>query len=217
MLELDACGYVEPANPRWNLTYAQKLEIVRKHRSRWDHPEKVIPTVVGPLPNEHDATNKFVGGVYVQSMRNPFSLIRQLHFYQLPSPNKGTEYKYWTITDVGLDARDFGIDPEQDLLVLLEGEPGYQHGGTYMVHLRTMSTNEAHPKISDGYSTIVHQHPMELPRAANVYFEMSGQLLAILFRSGRRHVQSYVVIWDWTTGTELSVSRRICARMNDCV
>ncbi|KAF8607146.1 hypothetical protein BDV93DRAFT_542163 [Ceratobasidium sp. AG-I] len=207
LLELDACGHVEPANPRWDLTFAQKLEMVRNHRSRWEHPEKVTPTIFELHIGEGGATYEFAGGVYargIRSMQNPFSAPRRLNFYQLPSPNKGTDYKHWVISDLGLDARDFGMDPEQDLLVLLEAERGRQHGGIYRIHLRTMSTNQSHPKTSVGQSILVHQHPLGLPPAATFYFEISGHLLAVLFRSISQQVQSYVVIWDWTTGLELA-------------
>lgn len=200
LLELDACGYVEPANPRWDLTYAQKLEMVRGHRSRWDHPESVVPTVFELKLDERGVTYEYAGGVYVRGVQKHDSwegLTRQLYFYQLPSPNRGIEYKHWEISDLGFDVRDFGIDPEQDLLVLLE--PGED---VYRIHLRTMSTNETHPNTSAGRSIIVEPHSVESARS--FYFEISGYLLAVLFRSRNERIQSYVVIWDWTAGQELS-------------
>lgn len=214
LLELDSCGYVEPVNPRSDLTFAQKLEMIRNHRSHWEHSEKVIPTVFELGVGNDSVIYKYAGGVYVQELptANLVGSTRGLNFNQLPSPNRGIEYKHWAIPDLGSDPSDFCIDPEQDLLVLLEAEQGHWYGGTYRLHLRTMSTNEVHPKAPAGYSILIHQHPSDLPPAMTFYFEVSGRLLAVLFRSVDRRVQSYVVVWDWTTGLELSVSDILTSR-----
>ncbi len=38
---------------------------------------------------------------------------------QLPSAIRGIEQKVWTIEDVGMEMRDFGMDPAEDLRPLL--------------------------------------------------------------------------------------------------
>lgn len=45
---------------------------------------------------------------------------RSLAFVQLPSEIRGIVEKEWVIPDVGFKIRDFGMDPAQDLLVLIE-------------------------------------------------------------------------------------------------
>ena len=39
---------------------------------------------------------------------------------QLPSVIRRIEEKEWTIEDVGVKIRDFGMDPAQDLLIIIE-------------------------------------------------------------------------------------------------
>lgn len=56
------------------------------------------------------------GGVLAQA----FSGHRKLGFTQLPSVIRGIEEKQWVIEDVGVKIRDFGMDPAQDLLIVLE-------------------------------------------------------------------------------------------------
>ncbi|KAG9118325.1 hypothetical protein FRC07_007218 [Ceratobasidium sp. 392] len=73
-----------------------------------------------------------------------------------------------------------------------------------------MTTNEAHPKAKPGRSILTYK-PLreEPPPDRSFYFEISGHLLAILFRSRTRGSPSYVVIWNWTTGDELSRVRTV--------
>ncbi|KAG9093347.1 hypothetical protein FS749_014547 [Ceratobasidium sp. UAMH 11750] len=68
-----------------------------------------------------------------------------------------------------------------------------------------MTTNEIHPKAKPGRSILTYKPPREYPPPdRSFYFEISGHLLAILFRSRNRSLPSFVVIWNWTTGEELS-------------
>ena len=43
-----------------------------------------------------------------------------LHFKQLASQSRGIEEKGWTVDVSQFRVRDFGIDPAQDLLIILE-------------------------------------------------------------------------------------------------
>jgi len=57
------------------------------------------------------------GGVLGQSSED-----RSLFFYQLPSSLRNIEAKDWALSakDIDVHARDFAMDPSQDLLVLVE-------------------------------------------------------------------------------------------------
>ncbi|QRV93754.1 F-box-like protein [Ceratobasidium sp. AG-Ba] len=215
LLELDICGYTEPPRGRSELTYPQKLDILRTHRARWNYPSKVVPVEYELNSDEHGVTYEYAGGTYVRGvpLAESDKLTRRLYFYQLPSLNRGTEYKYWCIPDLGVDTRDFGICPEQDLLVLLEVNSmrcNLLTEGVCRIHLRTMTTNQAHPRAKPGRTILTYHHPRdEPPPDRSFYFEISGDLLAILFRSRTRGLPSYVVIWDWTTGIELTRARTV--------
>lgn len=207
LLELDASGYVEPSNPRRDLTYAQKRDLVRKNRIRWTRLDTVVPKEFELQMDGAAGSYIFSGGVYVQGARQPNSLgditLQLLHFYRLPSPNQGLEYKHWVISDLDLNVVCFGIDVEQDLLVLIESKSSEE---PYRIYIRTMSTNEVHPGAPAGRSTLVHQHPPNPIQAAEPYLEISGCLLAIMFHYHVGFGHAYLVIWNWTTGVELVVS-----------
>ncbi|KAF8606380.1 hypothetical protein BDV93DRAFT_553553 [Ceratobasidium sp. AG-I] len=207
LLELDICGYTEPDNPRSGLSYSEKLEVVRRHKSRWDHPEKIVPDVYELHLGESSFMYAYKGGVYARAVRISSSsrvATRQLHFYQLPSSNRGTEYKNWIIHDLGVDIQNFMIDPEQDLLVLLEVNRAPGHQEVYRLHLRSMSTNDVHPKASSDCSVLVYRPLAALVPVNPLRYEVSGALLAVLFLARNERGSSYVVIWNWTTGAEFA-------------
>lgn len=47
-------------------------------------------------------------------------MTRGLSFIQLPSVTRGSLEKIWAHQDLGVQIRDFGMDPAQDLLMLIE-------------------------------------------------------------------------------------------------
>ena len=55
------------------------------------------------------------GGVLAQSTEEG-----TLTFIQLPSDLRSIEEEVWTLGNFGLVVRDFGMDPSQDLLVLIQ-------------------------------------------------------------------------------------------------
>ena len=204
--------------PRRDLDYVEKLNLLRQHRMRWLHPERISPTIIElPVNHSRSPTYEYADGVYVRGFRQPGSiskLTRSLYFYQLPSLNKGTGYKDWIHEDLGLDVRDFGISPEQDLLVLLEIAsveipPGATHfEEQYKLHLRTMMTNEPHPAAPTSLGATLEfkcHSPVQPDRSFG--FQILGHLLALVFRFRERGYSSHVVVWDWTTGQMLMVSQ----------
>lgn len=184
---------------------------------RWLHPESISPTIIElPVNHARSPTYEYADGVYVRGFRQPGSiskLTRSLYFYQLPSLNKGTDRKNWVHSDLGMDVRDFGISPEQDLLVLLEiAGVDISPGATYFeehykLHLRTMMTNEPHPAVATSLGAVLefeNHSPVQPDRSFG--FQILGHLLSLVFRFREREYPSHVVIWDWTTGQRLTVS-----------
>ncbi|KAF8608502.1 hypothetical protein BDV93DRAFT_602450 [Ceratobasidium sp. AG-I] len=206
LLDLDACGYVEPRNPRSDLSYSEKREVIRRHQLRWTHPQHVSPEIYDLHAIKRSFQCTYVNGVYARGARISGSMpkaTRQLHFYQLPSPNRGTEYKHWLIPDLGVDTHFFMIDPEQDLLVLAEAHNANQDSCVYSLHLRTMSDGKTHPKTLLGSSTLVCQLQSMCPPTAP-HSEICGHLLAVIFPSRHALGLSCVVIWNWALGIELT-------------
>jgi hypothetical protein len=186
-----------------DLTYAEKIELLRNHAKRWNHPGSVVPVRCEVPINEPLSKYKFSKGVFAWALRHEgTNFIRQIHFLQLPSQNRGTDSKHWCISEVPMNVRHFRADPEQDLLVLLEISET-----VYKIHLRSMTTGEAHPRAAPAQSTLVHKPRSEDPDSEHgLLSPLCGRLLSATFESwDAKSEDFYVVIWDWITGEQLSV------------
>jgi hypothetical protein len=200
LLELDTCGYIEPSYPRMDLTYAEKIELLRNHTNRWNHPDSVVPVPYKLHVNGKLSADTLSKGIFAWGIRDEAGgYLQQIHFLQLPSRNRGTDSKTWFIHDIPANVSHFRIDPEQDLLVLLV------ISGTSYIHLRSMTTGAAHPKVAPGRSVITYNvelggHP------SLIHFDVHDHLVAIAFLFWDGEVaKSRVTIWDWTIGEQALV------------
>jgi hypothetical protein len=143
---------------------------------------------------------------------------RRLDLFQLPSINKGIEYRHWAHEDLGVDARDFTIEPDFDLLVILEmgdhppivgAAQGFPNATQYFnVHLRSLQTCLPHPDAAQ--SVITHSLPSFARSSWSFYFQVVGRHLAVLFLIGLDQIEvtCQLKVWDWTTGNAVTV--RLC-------
>lgn len=220
VLELYSLGYVLPDNPRQELTYAARLEILREHRKRWDSIMDTKPTryTLHPPATGRTSSYHFYGGVYALGW--PLSPgsgpARRLDLYQLPSVNKGIEYRHWSHPDVGADIYDLTMEPDLDLLVLLElGESLPIIGAAqdslnttqhFNIYLRSLESCAPH---SDAAHPIINHSVTSFGGALWVFhFQVVGRYLAVLFLQNQRGENStyQLVVWDWTTGNTVTVS-----------
>lgn len=183
--------------------------MVRRNREGWNCFATVDPTELKTGDIGQIGPYKFAGGVYVQATLDLAAdwkrLLHRLYCYQLSSPNRGLEYKHWIIPDLGPRIEMFEIDPEQDLLVLLETRFEVPGDEMFRLHLRAMSTNKIHPRAATGHLDILLQHQPDTFESNCPFLEISGCLLAALLKSRTGSHPSYLVIWNWTTGVELLV------------
>ncbi|KAG8743938.1 hypothetical protein FRC10_011124 [Ceratobasidium sp. 414] len=216
LIELYTLGYVPPARPHPGQTFTEALELLRTHRSRSSCISKLKPKrYTIPRTNAgYTSTYDFYGGIYARgSTANSLSnATRRLELYQLASVNKGTEFKQWTHHDLGVDTRDFAMEPDFDLLVLLEqaeqtvivgaaqGTPNVmQH---FNVNLRSLETCAAHPDAAR--PILRHSLRSFAGMSWRFYFQIVGRYLAVLFLIGVEqrdaNQTSQLRVWDWTTG-----------------
>jgi hypothetical protein len=136
------------------------------------------------------------------------SAINALEFYQMPSNNSGTEFERWGL-EIEPGVQDYIFDPDQDLLVLLQlSNATNQYSATCTIHIRTMSENQIHPRALTPAITANFAGSGGLEGAVpnwNYHFEVVGELVGILFRSRSREIPSWVVVWDWVRGIEVTV------------
>ncbi|KAG9127748.1 hypothetical protein FRC07_010036 [Ceratobasidium sp. 392] len=213
LIELHSLGYVPPTHPRLDLTYAEAIEQLRTHKSRWNSIDTIEPKRYFLSENSgHTSGSDFYGGVYAVAVPSLFSsTTRRLELYQLPSANKGIEFKQWAHHDVGVDIRDFAIEPDFDLLVLLE-EAGWApiedaEQGTldvmqhFNLNLRSLRTCAPHP---DAASPIIRHSLRSIGYTPSSFgFQIVGRYLAVLCWLGTNQT-CRLGVWDWTTGNPVT-------------
>lgn len=188
-----------------------------------------------PTPGDCHAY-ELVGGMFAKAMNphtdaatapttfplNPGS--RHFSFVTLPSAERGRDggpkCEMVVREDVGLLCRDFGIDPTQDLIALVEqpdlyvmrfcftmaGEtcliavfhPTCREKPSITIHLRSISTNKAHP-----FATVPVLTQMIKSSFDGAVIQICDDIIAILVRV---HTTPRLFIWQWTTGKQLVVS-----------
>ena len=109
-VELAVAGMED--GPPSALTPADRLAILRRRQAAW---KTLAWTAKQDVPMRAGGVWELYGNVLAQAEGE-----RTLHFAQIPSAIRGIEAREWTVQDVGCTIRDFGMDPAQDLLVVIE-------------------------------------------------------------------------------------------------
>ncbi|QRV93776.1 vacuolar protein sorting-associated protein 13 [Ceratobasidium sp. AG-Ba] len=198
LLELDTYGYTEPLNPRRDLGYAEKIALLRDHTSRWRNPGIISPDYYELPPGRTISPRPFVNGTFVWKAEAANDSDR-IYFYQLPSRNKGTDFKHWSVDLAEFRGFDsLWIDPEQDLLVVAM-KTGTDSGNiVYEIHLRSLGTGQVHPMAAAEHSVLYYSTIL-----GSLRIEVIGHSLAAITSSSLPHAV-HTVVWDWVTGQQLS-------------
>lgn len=97
------------------LSPADRLQMLRKHSAAWN---RMSYTSVQNIHMASAGVWELYGGILAHGIS-----ARGLTFTQLPSELRGIKQRSWTLPDLGVKIRDFGMDPTQDLLVLVVKPP----------------------------------------------------------------------------------------------
>lgn len=109
-IELAAAGMEDW--PPSALGTSDRMETLKRHQDAWG---KLRYSSRRDIPMHRGNVWELYGGVLAQAC-GP----RALAFVRLPSQIRGIDSEEWTVPDVGFTIRDFGMDPSQDLLVLIQ-------------------------------------------------------------------------------------------------
>ncbi|KAF8578725.1 hypothetical protein K439DRAFT_1638566 [Ramaria rubella] len=192
-MELTVAG-VEDTNAAPNLPVAQRLTQLQTIEDGWDylrfrktHRVKKHPSNLWEL----------FGGVLVHGLGSPRT--RGLAFMELPSAVREMPGRTWSIPDTGVDIRDFGIDPGQNLVVLISAIPFAVNAPTaeYMVHLRTMNYGASHSQATAAILSC--EVPACLARR-NFVIQIMDEYLGVLFHTGEGPSYDQLRIWNWKSG-----------------
>ncbi|PIL26136.1 hypothetical protein GSI_11891 [Ganoderma sinense ZZ0214-1] len=123
--------------------------------------------------------------------------MRTLHFKQIPSAIRGIKGTAWTIPDVGCNITEIGLDPAQDLLVIIEDfEDNTELTCRVHLHLRSLATGAPRPAAP---ATAMLTHEPE-PGGYSYAIQVSEDNLGILLSSMDFGDPSELLIWNWKTG-----------------
>ncbi|THH13361.1 hypothetical protein EW146_g6840 [Bondarzewia mesenterica] len=167
---------------------AERLQTLREHQIAWRKLEwkehAIFPMAVGNVW-------ELYGGVFVQSNNHS----KTLYFKQLPSVLRGIDMRDWDLT-FEFRIRDFGIDPAQDLLIVIQ--ESYQSGiNVCNIHLRSISSGAAHSAAPKS-SLLQHSlHAIQEDWSYSIIID--GDHLGILFINNEEADNEFVV-WNWKSG-----------------
>ncbi|KAK0233045.1 hypothetical protein IW262DRAFT_43295 [Armillaria fumosa] len=184
-IELARHGHVDyaPAPPS-----ADRLSQLRIHNDAWN---KLDGAWNDTIPMHPGRLWELFGNVLAQHSGSG-SLI----FTQLPSSTRFIERKEWSIPLSGLHIRDFGMDPSQSLLVLIESPRWVRNPNpSYQFHLWCMSSGKAH-----GLASVpILKHAQKVPdHGMSHTIQISGDHVGVEFHSS--HGAKELVVWNWKTG-----------------
>ena len=105
----------DPGSETW--TTAERLRELRTVENNWDHLEFRMERT---FPKIESRLYEMIGGFAAFGGPGHNTQVRGLTFIELPSAIRGTTERSWEINDLGINIRDFTMEPLNDLLVLIE-------------------------------------------------------------------------------------------------
>ncbi|KAI0058434.1 hypothetical protein BV25DRAFT_1919318 [Artomyces pyxidatus] len=171
--------------PPGNFDLAERFSMLQKHEEAWRNLQwsEVTTIPIGRFGKLH-------GNVWAH-----WSSDTKISFCQLPSRLRAIEQRSWEV-ECGLPLPGFGIDPSQDLLVLVE-----RHRTTNPqrhIHFRSLSTGQPHVNARSVTLTIpdklqIHAEALDI--------QVFDDRVGIRHSPELRHGLCAVTIWDWKTGS----------------
>ncbi|GJJ09906.1 hypothetical protein Clacol_004130 [Clathrus columnatus] len=197
-IEINVSGVVDGES---SLPKADRLAILKRAERNWSTVQFARTETLKRRPGN---LWELYGGMLAFSISPsdapPNSRIYQgLTFIELPSAVRGTTSKVHHLEDLDYNIRDFGMDPSQDLLVLIERTQ--EALGGYSINLLTISNGKPHPMAAGSILSSFNQHP---ETQYSFVVQIMGDYLGLLFHTpthGEFHDQ--FLLWNWKT------SRRI--------
>ncbi|KAJ1310913.1 hypothetical protein OPQ81_009426 [Rhizoctonia solani] len=217
LLELHSFGYTVFPSLRLGTPCKDRAALFRKFQQNWTSESATPIDKYALKPVEFGTTYKFCNGVYARgSSLLGVSRTCGLDLYQLPSVIKGTQWRQWSHPDLGVEIDDFIIEPDYDLLVLLRAttfkhlsdtrEPPPQTRPdveqTFTIHLCSLETNLPHPEAT--CTEMKCTVPGLAGEAWSLRSQVVGNYLAVMFLHTSTNAISYLIVWDWVIGREVT-------------
>ncbi|KAG8908516.1 blue light receptor [Tulasnella sp. 403] len=216
-MALHMAGYIDGPSAA-KLSTAERLRRLRMHQEAW----KDIKWRQADTFNidGRSGVYELYGGVYATGIAPDRPRhTRGFEFVEFPSLLRNQSRGHtWKIGDVGFDIKDFGMDPDMDLLILMERVPPRtptQRNPPCSVHLLSLrdESGRDHPNAD---VPILRYQPTKWHRSYSYWVQVVGDLLAILFRIESETLDIFgfqpddpdeMVIWEWKTGRHRATIR----------
>ncbi|KAI9445328.1 hypothetical protein H4582DRAFT_909672 [Lactarius indigo] len=194
--------------PPGDLSTSERLGLLKNYEASWKNLEW----------NEHTTISSPAGSLW-ELYGNVWAHSRgsdAIEFIQIPSRLRGIPMRQWTLRfDFAL--RDFGMDPSQDLLVIIENFRSAPE--LCRIHMYSLSTGEKHPLAGSAGAV---EHTLAVPDVVIIRWSYSiricGDYVGILFIE-RFERRNELVVWNWRTGVRklivLSANMRSFAFLGD--
>ncbi|KAH7341375.1 hypothetical protein B0J17DRAFT_258047 [Rhizoctonia solani] len=126
----------------------------------------------------------------------------------------GSRLEYWYFDHLAITVRTFAIQPEIDLMILVESYPCYDPHRSqdlikrYRIHARTMSANEPHPLVTSALGTIplldlgpLHHYLSTYSHPIQIY----GRMISLVFlpQPNLPEREPLIVVFDWIAGVDV--------------
>ncbi|KAF5375119.1 hypothetical protein D9758_000438 [Tetrapyrgos nigripes] len=191
-IELAASGNED--NGHNTLPPSEKLAALKKHQMAWNNlnwtNETEYPTAANPTTGN---LWELFGNVFAQNTQEG-----KFVFRQLPSGLRNIPEKVWTVQpDEPSGVRDFGMDPAQDLLVLLKAP--VRENPNHYIYCKTMSNGTKHPRVL--HSGVIVQSQVNNLYEVSYSIQISGDFVGLLclcapdFHGGQGLNEFYVFNW----------------------
>ncbi|TFK62395.1 hypothetical protein BDN72DRAFT_827503 [Pluteus cervinus] len=172
-IECESEGMVDVE--QYRLSPAERLKSLREQRLNWDNLrwlEQGSVEISGSCQ-----AYELVGGIFAR-------LTNFQDFFSVSLPSVKTEGQVVHRSDIGFRARDFAMDPTQDLIIFLEDRslalPSMQ------LQIRTFSTHQPHPEATSPVIPISG-------RFDSGALQIAGDLVAVFYIG----LSTYLHIWNW--------------------
>ncbi|KAF8898906.1 hypothetical protein BD779DRAFT_1486128 [Infundibulicybe gibba] len=177
------------SNPMLN---SSRLDILKQHQAawgdfKWTHEETI------PMPS--GSRWELVGGVLAHELPN-----NAITFWKLPSHFRSIQAEKWDVTGLDFVFCEFGMDPSQDLLILIELPlwSGPVINNTYRIHLRSLTANRPHQLAAPPAVLSCIQEVED--RNTTYVIQVSGDHLAVHFNTRHPDAEGRLVVWNWKSG-----------------
>ncbi|GJE99684.1 F-box protein [Phanerochaete sordida] len=180
-IELTADNLVEGFPKHGAPSSAERLRLLLERRRRWRELDWTKKHVV-PIPGACQAY-EFVGGAFAKSMG--FFGHSSLNVTWLPTRNAPARSIFYK--DLGVAARDFAIDPSQDMMALVEA--GADNAGI-KIYIRSISKNEKHPLATDECLSAPS------PQIGTCFIQIVHDVVGVFFWLD----EPGLLVWNWRSG-----------------